>query len=193
VRRQRRILESQAAGAFTLLGGCSAPARLLDVASAPTRGTAHERPRASLPFVGDLNALCACAAHSATCGAPPSKCRCRRVRCRAERQWQLFRRESYFRRVTRLVGTFGRTGAHNFFFNSRLLSRFFFFHSATSSSFSFLRLRSSFLFVGLFPATLSLPFHLDPILNDYALSVRKIETGSRKMAFSWLWEERARN
>jgi len=27
----------------------------------------------------------------------------RRVRCRAERQWQLFRRESYFRRVTRLV------------------------------------------------------------------------------------------
>lgn len=47
--RQRRILESRAAGAFTLLGGCSAPARSLDVASAPTRGSARERPRAS-PF-----------------------------------------------------------------------------------------------------------------------------------------------
>lgn len=43
--RQRRILESReqprAAGAFTLLGGCSAPARSLNVASAPTRGSAR--------------------------------------------------------------------------------------------------------------------------------------------------------
>lgn len=47
--------------------------------------------------------------------------RLRRVkrRCRAERQWQLLRSESYFRRVTRLAGCVRpRTGTHNFFSGS---------------------------------------------------------------------------
>jgi len=60
VQRQHRILESQAAGAFTLLGGCSAPARRRSTlrrqtaVGSPTRGTARERSLPPSPLAEEL-------------------------------------------------------------------------------------------------------------------------------------------
>lgn len=144
------------------------PSRRVQRACARGRSTSrrhrHADLRASAPFPSPLfssperrsappSTRGACAANSATCGAPPPKCR-RRLEYAAARNanGNYSGRESYFRRVTRLVGTFGRARAPIISSSVLAFSRGPSFSLIRSLPSPFLHSSPSFLFVGLFHA-----------------------------------------